>query len=51
MLHRPEIIVAAGNGWWTSGTSIIAIQNASTTAWARLFDLPLVTAFNSQAEE
>jgi hypothetical protein len=45
------MIVAAGNGWWTSGTSIIAIQNASTTAWARLFDLPLVTALNSQAEE
>ncbi|MBM7045633.1 conjugal transfer protein TraB [Rhizobium lusitanum] len=51
MLHRPDMIVAVGNGWWTSGTSIIAIQNASTTAWARLFDLPLVTAFNSQAEE
>jgi hypothetical protein len=51
MLHRPDMIVAAGNGWWTSGTSIIAIQNASTTAWARLFDLPLVTALNSQAEE
>jgi hypothetical protein len=51
MLHKPDMIVAAGNGWWTSGTSIIAIQNASTTAWARLFDLPLVTAFNSQAEE
>ncbi|WP_225968625.1 conjugal transfer protein TraB [Ensifer canadensis] len=51
MLHKPDMIVAAGNGWWTSGTSIIAIQNASTSAWARLFDLPLVTAFNSQAEE
>ncbi|WP_286182319.1 conjugal transfer protein TraB [Rhizobium sp. ICMP 5592] len=47
MLHRPDMIVAAGNGWWTSGTSIIAIQKASTTAWAWLFNLPLVTAFNT----
>ncbi|UOK73949.1 conjugal transfer protein TraB [Ancylobacter polymorphus] len=46
MLHKPDAIVAAGNGWWTAGTSIMAIQNASTIAWARLFDLPLVTAFN-----
>ncbi|WP_371349351.1 conjugal transfer protein TraB [Ancylobacter sp. IITR112] len=46
MLHRPDAIVATGNGWWTAGTSIVAIQNASTLAWARLFGLPLVTAFN-----
>ncbi|WP_168598208.1 conjugal transfer protein TraB [Rhizobium sp. SG570] len=51
MLHGPDMIVAAGNGWWTSGTSIIAIQQASAAAWARLFNLPLVTAFNTQAEE
>jgi hypothetical protein len=51
LLHRPEMIVAVGNGWWTSGTSIIAIQNASAIAWARLFNLPLVTAFNTPAEE
>ncbi|GLS35005.1 hypothetical protein GCM10010869_05930 [Mesorhizobium tianshanense] len=42
MLHTPDAIVAPGNGWWTAGTSIVAIQNA----WARLFGLPLVTAFN-----
>ncbi|WP_245491309.1 conjugal transfer protein TraB [Mesorhizobium sp. M2A.F.Ca.ET.037.01.1.1] len=47
MLHRPDAIVAAGNGWWTAGTTIVAIQNASTIAWARLFGLPLVTAFNT----
>ncbi|RWJ58462.1 MAG: conjugal transfer protein TraB [Mesorhizobium sp.] len=46
MLHRPEVIVAVGNGWWTAGTSIVAIQTASTIAWARLFGLPLVTFFN-----
>ncbi|WP_292243549.1 conjugal transfer protein TraB [Mesorhizobium sp.] len=46
MLFRPSVIVATGNGWWTAGTSIVAIQNASAIAWARLFRLPLVTAFN-----
>jgi hypothetical protein len=44
--HRPEAIVAVGNGWWTAGTSIIDIQHASSEAWARLFDLPLVISFN-----
>ncbi|WP_245453616.1 conjugal transfer protein TraB [Aminobacter sp. MSH1] len=46
MLHAPEVIVATGNGWWTAGSSIVAIQKASTVAWARLFGIPLVTAFN-----
>ncbi|WP_296105327.1 conjugal transfer protein TraB [uncultured Agrobacterium sp.] len=45
--HRPDAIVAVGNGWWTAGTSIIDIQRASSEAWARLFDLPLVISFNS----
>lgn len=47
ILHRSDIIVATGNGWWTDGTSIVAIQRASVIAWAKLFDLPVVTAFNS----
>lgn len=46
MLHSPIAIVAPGNGWWTAGTSIVAIQNASVMAWAKLFGLPVVTAFN-----
>ncbi len=46
MLHSPDIIVATGNGWWTAGTPIVAIQTASVTAWAKLFDQPLVLAFN-----
>ncbi|KWV48697.1 conjugal transfer protein TraB [Rhizobium altiplani] len=46
MLYSPDIMVATGNGWWTSGTSIVAIQQASTIAWAKLFGLPLVSAFN-----
>jgi len=45
-LHHPNAIVAIANGWWASNTSIPAIQRASVEAWARLFDLALVTAFN-----
>ncbi|MGV2168774.1 conjugal transfer protein TraB [Agrobacterium tumefaciens] len=47
MLHAPEVIVAVGNGWWTENTSIVAIQKASVSAWARLFGLPVVMAFNT----
>ncbi|WP_312864770.1 conjugal transfer protein TraB [Rhizobium leguminosarum] len=51
MLHAPDIIVATGNGWWTSGTSIIAIQHASASAWSQLFGVPIVTAFNHNPKE
>ncbi|MDQ0563772.1 hypothetical protein QO004_005588 [Rhizobium mesoamericanum] len=47
MLHDPDLIVAIGNGWWTSGTSIVDIQRASAAAWARLFHKPLVMSFNT----
>ena len=46
MAQKPDLIVAIGNGWWTAGTDIAAIQKASSTAWARLFGLPLVVSFN-----
>lgn len=46
MTHDPDVIIAVGNGWWTSGSSIIDIQRASTEAWARLFDKPLVFSTN-----
>lgn len=46
MLHSLDIIVATGNGWWTEGTSIVAIQKASLSAWSKLFGLPVVMAFN-----
>lgn len=46
MLHSPDIIVATGNGWWTAGTSIVAIQQVSAIAWAKLFSVRIVTAFN-----
>lgn len=47
MLQEPDFIVAVGNGWWTKGTSIVAIQRASIEAWARLFAKPLVLSFNT----
>jgi len=47
MLHSPGVIVAVGNGWWTDNTTIVAIQKASVAAWARLFGLPVVMAFNT----
>lgn len=46
MLHAPDLIVATGNGWWAARTSVVGIQRASVEAWARLFGVPLVTAFN-----
>ena len=47
MLFAPDTIVAIGNGWWTEGTNIVAIQRASSLAWAVLFDIPLMTSFNT----
>lgn len=46
MVYGPEVIVATGNGWWTGHTNIVATQKASAEAWASLFGLPLVMAFN-----
>ena len=46
-LGSPNVIVAPANGWWTSGTDIVAIQVAATIAWGRLFDLPIVIAVNT----
>ena len=46
-MGSPDALVAPANGWWTANTDIVAIQIAVTTAWARLFDVPLVMAINS----
>jgi len=47
VLGSPDVLVAPANGWWTTGTDIVAIQYAAITAWARLFDLPLAAASNT----
>jgi hypothetical protein len=46
MLYDPDAIIAVGNGWWTKGTTIVAIQRAGTEAWARLFDRPVIFSYN-----
>lgn len=47
MRHGPQLILASSNGWWTAGTGILAIQGAVTRAWARLFSVPVVFAYNT----
>jgi hypothetical protein len=47
MLSSPDLVLAVGNSWWTSGTSIMAIQKASAEAWVQLFNTPIVFAFNT----
>jgi hypothetical protein len=44
--HHPDVILAAANLWWASGTSLPEIQVASVRAWARLFNLSVVQARN-----
>jgi hypothetical protein len=46
MLSSPDLILAVGNGWWTAGTSIMAVQKTSAETWAQLFGIPIVFAFN-----
>ncbi|MGX9394045.1 conjugal transfer protein TraB (plasmid) [Nitrobacteraceae bacterium UC4446_H13] len=46
MMHAPDVLLGVGNGWWATGTSVIRIQHANVEAWARLFAVPLVLAFN-----
>jgi hypothetical protein len=46
MLRGPQMMVAIGNGWWTTGTDIIAVQRATAAAWSSLFNVPSVVAFN-----
>ncbi len=46
VLTGADLIIATGNDWWTGGSNIGSIQKASAIAWAKLFELPLVLAFN-----
>lgn len=46
MTHDPDLLIVIGNGWWTAGAKIVAVQRASATAWAKLFSIPLVMSFN-----
>jgi hypothetical protein len=46
MGFHPGLLIGIGNVWWSRDTSLPAIQHAALQAWARLFNVPLVTAFN-----
>lgn len=44
--ERPTVLITAANDYWAKRTPIPKIQKASTTSWARLFGLPLLSAVN-----
>jgi len=44
--HDPDIVIGIANDWWAAETSIPAIQLAKMQAWARLFEMDIVTGFN-----
>jgi apolipoprotein N-acyltransferase len=41
-----DVLVTVGNDWWARGTRLPDIHLAAMSAWARLFDVPLVSALN-----
>ena len=46
MWSFPDIMIAFGNGWWTNDTNIVQIQRANSDAWAALFNVSIIKAFN-----
>lgn len=46
LANQPHVIVAPSNAWWSAETSVPTLQTNTMRAWARLFDIPLITAFN-----
>lgn len=45
-IQKPTVMVAASNAWWSTGTTIPGIQNATVESWSRLFRIPVITAVN-----
>jgi hypothetical protein len=45
-IENPIILIGITNDYWATGTRIPAIQKACLDAWARLFQLPVLTAVN-----
>jgi apolipoprotein N-acyltransferase len=45
-VERPTILLTISNDYWAKDTLIPAIQHASAASWARLFDLPILSATN-----
>lgn len=47
MLDRPDLIAAVSNVWWARATNIPDIQEQSISAFARLFNIPVISARNT----
>jgi hypothetical protein len=45
-VHRPDLILAPGNSWWSRQTHLPEIQIRAVHAWGRLFGVPVITAMN-----
>lgn len=43
---HPTVLITVANDYWAKQTPIPEIQNASATSWARLFQLPVLSAAN-----
>lgn len=47
MLDKPDLIVAVSNVWWATASNIPLIQQQSISAFARLFNVPVLVSRNS----
>lgn len=47
IMEHPSVLVAVANDYWVKGTSVPRCQAAAFKSWARLFDLPIISAANS----
>lgn len=45
--ESPTLIVALANDWWAAGTGLTNVQRVSVWAWARLLDVPVISARNT----
>lgn len=45
-LENPTIILGIANNYWCRGTRVPQAQQSCTRAWARIFNLPFLTATN-----
>jgi hypothetical protein len=46
-VERPTLVIAMANQFWIVGTAIPEVQRNTVRAWARLFHVPVVFAFNT----
>ena len=46
-IEQPTIVIAIANQFWIVGTAIPEVQRNTVRAWARLFHVPVVFAFNT----